>query len=163
MITTADAVIFDAFIFDEAFDMASATRSAMRSTAAATWVLSYGAYTTIHAAPDSTTVFLEGTSQSCNTFIDALYGVNGVGTDLLYTGSFSPFAEPRAFGLLAIGVCWSCRHTSASERLEVQTIWANGGSIGEPPFLFSDPSQSANTKPVKDDGRYGREKRQADG
>ena len=61
-------------------------------------------YTAGHAAPDSTTVCLEGTSQSCNMFIDALYGVNSVGIDLLYTGSFSPFAEPGAYGLLAIGV-----------------------------------------------------------
>ena len=40
----------------------------------------------------------------CNALIDAMYGVNGGGINLLYTGSFSGVAEPGAFGLLAIGI-----------------------------------------------------------
>ena len=103
-ITTADAVIFDEFIFDEAFDMGSVDKIGNATDGSGDVGTFLWGYTAGHAGQDSTTVCLEGTSQSCNTFIDALYGVNGVGIDLLYTGSFSPVAEPGASGLLAIGV-----------------------------------------------------------
>ena len=61
-------------------------------------------YTAGHSAPDSTTVCLEGATAACDAIIGALYGVNGVGIDLLYTGSVVDVAESGAFGLLAVGV-----------------------------------------------------------
>lgn len=138
------------------------TRSAMIPTAAATWVLSYGLY----GRPCSTG-FDDGLSRRQKPILQYVHR-RAIRREWCQDRPplYWKFFTGRGTGGLWFAChrgCWSCRHTPASERLEIQTIWVNGGSIGEPPFLFSDPLQRANTKPVKDDGRYGREKRQADG
>ncbi|NKB56854.1 MAG: hypothetical protein GKS00_11010 [Alphaproteobacteria bacterium] len=106
-ITTADAVIFDEFIFDPEFDMGpvdAAGNNADGDVGTFLW-----GYTSGHNKDDifgrgSSTVCLSGELSACTSIVDALYGVNGVGIDLAYSGTRVSVVEPGVFGLLAVGL-----------------------------------------------------------
>lgn len=106
-ITTADAIIFDEFIFDPTFDMGpvdSIGNNADEDVGTFLW-----GYTSGHNSADffgagSSTVCLSGELGACSSIVDALYGVNGVGLDLAYSGTRVSVSEPGALGLLAIGL-----------------------------------------------------------
>lgn len=102
-ITTNDAVIFDELIFDAAFDMGSVDKIGNATDGSGEVGTFLWGYTAGHSAQNSTTFCLEGTEEACGAIVSALYGANGVGVDLLYTGSAIGVTEPGAFGFLAIG------------------------------------------------------------
>lgn len=103
-ITTADAVIFDEFIFDAAFDMGPVDKVGNATDGSGDVGTFLWGYTAGHNAPNSTTVCLEGTGNACDAIVSALYGENGVGIDLIYTGSALTVSEPGLFGVLALGM-----------------------------------------------------------
>ena len=103
-ITTNDAVVFDEFIFDAAFDMGSVDKIGNATDGSGDVGTFLWGYTAGHSGQDSTTVCLEGTDDACNAIVGALYGVNGVGIDLAYTGSAVDVVEPTVAGLFVIGI-----------------------------------------------------------
>jgi hypothetical protein len=107
-ITTADAVIFDEFIFDSEHDMGSVDKIGNDADSGVGTFL-WG-YTSGHNALNffdsntSSTVCLEGEEAACHSIVDALYGARGVGLDLAYSGTGVSVSEPGIIGLLAVGL-----------------------------------------------------------
>lgn len=102
-ITTADAVVFDEFIFDAEYDMGSVDKIGNATDGSGDVGTFLWGYTAGHNQANSSTVCLEGGDAACEAIISALYGVNGVGIDIAYTGSAVSIDEPGALALIAIG------------------------------------------------------------
>ena len=110
-IMTANAVVFDEFVFDPTFDMGPVDKIGNAANGNGDVGTFLWGYTSGH---DSQNFFGSGSSTrclfespnsgGCSDIVSALYGVNGVGIDLAYTGSFIGVSEPGALGVLALGL-----------------------------------------------------------
>ncbi len=106
-ITTNDVVIFDEFIFDPTYDMGSVDKignDANGGVGTFLWGYTSGHDSSNFFGDNSSTVCLDGSEQACQSFVDALYGVEGIGLDLAYSGTRVSVPEPGTLGLLALGL-----------------------------------------------------------